>query len=85
VDLRALVARLASVRPDDCASGYRSATEPLAPAEAARTLTDETGRERGQVVLTGVRIGRQSTDPRTRATTGPFRLEGVSGLVFVRE
>ncbi len=83
VDLRALVARLTSTGPEECGPGARFSSAEILPAEAVRTLTDETGRVRGQLVLTDVGAARPEARP--GAARGPFRLEMVSGLVLVRE
>ncbi len=85
VDLRPLVERLAATGPEECAPGFRFASTALSPDEALRTLTDENGRVRGQILLTDVGIDRRSPEPRTRATRGAFQLEYASVLVIVRE
>ncbi|HEV2733301.1 MAG TPA: DUF4153 domain-containing protein, partial [Longimicrobiaceae bacterium] len=83
VDLRALVARLTSTGPEECGPGARFSSAEILPAEAVRTLTDETGRVRGQLVLTNVDAARPEARP--GGARGPFRLESVSCLVLVRE
>jgi hypothetical protein len=83
VDLRALVARLTSTGPDGCGPGDRFASAEILPAEAVHPLTDPTGAERGQLVLTEVAVARPEAGADT--ARGPFRLESVSGMVLVRE
>ncbi len=83
VDLRALVARLTSTGPDGCGPGDRFASAEILPAEVVRPLVDETGRARGQLVLTEVAVTRPEAG--AGAARGPFRLESVSGMVLVRE
>ncbi|HEX8275322.1 MAG TPA: DUF4153 domain-containing protein [Longimicrobiaceae bacterium] len=83
VDLQGLVARITSTGPDECGPGVRFGSAEILPAEAVRTLTDEAGRVRGQLVLTEVSAARAEAD--SRATRGPFRLASASGMVLVRE
>lgn len=85
VDLRALVARLTTTGPDGCGPGDRFASAEILPAEAVRPLVDESGRARGQLVLTAVGVARPDPDARTPAARGPFALENASGMVLVRE
>ncbi|HEX2190947.1 MAG TPA: DUF4153 domain-containing protein [Longimicrobiaceae bacterium] len=85
VDLRPLTARLVAHSQEDCGPGSGRPSHPLQPAEALFTLTDEAGRPRGQLVLTTLALDRGSRGPGGRSARGPFRLDHVSALVFVRE
>jgi hypothetical protein len=85
VDLGPAIERAAARGRSDCGPGARFGSAELSPAEAVYPLADEVGRPRGQLVLTRLGAGRQSPDPRTRASGGPFRLESVSGLVIITE
>ncbi|HEV2146856.1 MAG TPA: DUF4153 domain-containing protein [Longimicrobiaceae bacterium] len=85
VELGGVVERVAARGRGDCGSAARFGSDVLSPAEAVYPLMDQAGRARGQLVLTQLAAARRSPDPRTRAATGPFLLESVSGLVIVTE
>lgn len=87
VDLAPVIGRMTSTGAEACGPGDRSTSAEILPAEAVRTLTDEGGRVRGQLVLTEVGASRPDAEPGRgrRAAPGPFRLQSAGGLVIVRE
>ncbi|MEW5927944.1 MAG: DUF4153 domain-containing protein [Gemmatimonadota bacterium] len=87
VELGPTIRRITSTGAEACGPGDRSTSAEILPPEAVRTLTDETGRVRGQLVLTEVGASRPDAEPGRgrRAAPGPFRLQSAGGLVIVRE
>lgn len=83
VDLRPLLARLATSGGAGCSPQGRSVEVQLTAEEARRPLVDTTGRARGVMVLTDVAATQPDDGPAPGRTSASLRLDRVEALVVV--
>lgn len=84
-DLTPILRQLDARHPGACVEEYGNAAGKLAIANVRFSLFDQAGRPRGELIVTSAGFTNSVAVARAKPRTGPMRLDGLEGLVLLRE